>query len=157
MRFGLGDWGCRRASDPKNPFWRDGSTLPISSKTGLGLSWNAQSLSGERCAFPHLRSFGRSVELRVPVFFESGLVAGARNSSHPDPKKKPHEVAWFGAQEGIGFELECSKSFGLTLRVPPSALLWSLRRTAFSSLPEPKKSHARWLVFLVLRKGLGLS
>ncbi len=57
---------------------------------------------GLRLALLHLRSFGRSLERCVPVFFESGLVAGARSLSYP----------------------------------------------------EPKKSHLKWLVFLVLRKGL---
>ena len=47
-----------------------------------------------------------------------------------EAKKRPHEaVFFFGTQGGIGFELERSKSFGLMLRITPSPLLKSLRRT----------------------------
>ena len=48
---------------------------------------------------------------------------------------------------GIGLSLERFKSFGLTLRVIPSSLLMSLRRTSFSSPLVTKKDRIKRSLF----------
>ena len=123
------------------------------------------------------KSFG--LTLRVTP---SSLLMSLRRTSFSSPsghkKRPPEAVFFFGAQRGVGFELERSKSFGLTLRVTPSSLLMSLRRTPlldrcahsgvfrFSSSPvlslalgtrpplDTKKDRMKRSIFLVPRGGL---